>query len=73
MAEKSESAIVVTAMTGMDDILENNKPPRLKKCNVTVEFDTAVYPHEFENKERKEFYKGIPDRLREMLKMTNNA
>ena len=67
MAEKAERAMVLTAMTGMDDILENNKPPRLKKCHVVVEFDAPVYPHDLENKERKEFYKSIPSRIQSIL------
>ena len=67
MAEKSESPIVLVAMTGMDDIFENNHPPRLKKTRVTIEFSEAYYPHSMENKERKEFYNSIPGKLQKML------
>ena len=67
MAEKSESPMVLVAMTGTDDILENNKPARVKKCDVTVQFDTPVYPHSLEAKERKSFYNQIPDKLKFML------
>ncbi len=67
MAEKSESPMVLVAMTGMDDILENNHPIRVKKTKVIVEFSEAVYPHELESKERKEFYNSIPDRIQKML------
>ncbi|MBP3235043.1 MAG: 1-acyl-sn-glycerol-3-phosphate acyltransferase [Eubacterium sp.] len=67
MAEKSGSPMVLVAMTGVDDIFENNKPVALKKATVRVVFDKAVYPHELEAKERKDFYNNIPDRIQEML------
>jgi 1-acyl-sn-glycerol-3-phosphate acyltransferase len=67
MAEKSGSPMVLVAMTGTDDIFENNKPIALKRAGVKVVFDKAVYPHELENKERKEFYGSIPAKIQEML------
>ena len=67
MAEKSGSPMVLVAMTGTDDIFENNKPIALKRARVKVVFDKAVYPHELENKERKEFYGSIPAKIQEML------
>jgi len=67
MAEKSGSPMVLCALTGFDNILENNKPFGLKKCKVTVEFSEPFYPHEMEPKERKEFYNSIPGRIQTML------
>ena len=67
MAEKSGSPMVLVAMTGTDDIFENNKPIALKRARVKVVFDKAVYPHELENKDRKEFYGSIPAKIQEML------
>ena len=67
LAEKSSSAMVLVSMTGMDDILENNKPIRLKKANVIIEFSKPYYPHEMEVKVRKEFYNEIPNLIQEKL------
>ncbi|MBO6166593.1 MAG: 1-acyl-sn-glycerol-3-phosphate acyltransferase [Eubacterium sp.] len=68
MAEKSESGIVVTAMTGMDDIFENNKPLALRKKHVIIEFAQPVYPHEMDKAARKDFYDSIPERIVDMQK-----
>ena len=68
MAEKSESGIVVTAMTGMDDIFENNKPIALRKKHVIIEFAKPVYPHELDKTARKEFYDSIPAEIVDMQK-----
>lgn len=68
MAEKSERAVVVTAMTGLDDIFENNKPLALRKRHVIIEFAKPVYPHELEKAERKEFYDSIPSKIVDMQK-----
>ena len=38
MAKNSECPMVLVAATGLDDILENNKPPALRKRHVIVEF-----------------------------------
>ena len=67
MAEKSDSAMVLCALTGFDNIFENNKPFGIKKCTVTVEFSEPFYPHEMETKERKEFYNSIPGKIQTML------
>ncbi|MBO4592300.1 MAG: 1-acyl-sn-glycerol-3-phosphate acyltransferase [Eubacterium sp.] len=67
MAEKSQSPMVLCALTGFDNILENNKPLGLKKCKVTVEFSEPFYPHEMDAAERKQFYSSIPDKIRTML------
>nr|MCR5106477.1 1-acyl-sn-glycerol-3-phosphate acyltransferase [Eubacterium sp.] len=72
MAEKSDSPMVLVAMTGFDNILENNKPFGLKKTNVIVEFDKPVYPHQLDSKERKAFYNDIPGRIQEMLDSHSN-
>lgn len=68
MAEKSESAVVVTAMTGMDDIFENNKPLALRRRHVIIEFAQPVYPHEMDKAARKDFYDSIPERIVDMQK-----
>ena len=68
MAEKSKNALIVTAMTGLDDIFENNKPIALRKKHVIIEFAPAVYPHELEKAERKEFYDSIPSKIVDMQK-----
>ena len=67
MAEKSGSPMVLVAMTGADDIFENNKPAALKSTKVIVEFSEAFNPHDMEAKERKEFYNSVPARLQEIL------
>ena len=66
MAEKSESPMMLVAMSHFDDIWENNKFG-IKAANVTIEFDEPVYPHSLDKAERKAFYDGIPARLQEML------
>lgn len=66
MAEKSESAMVVCALSRFDDIFENNKFA-FKPAHVTVQFDEPVYPHSLDKAERKAFYDGIPARIQEML------
>ena len=72
MAEKSNSAIIPVALTGLDNILENNKPIALKKCHVVIEFGEPTYPHELENKARKEYYSSIPTTIQTMLDSHNN-
>ena len=67
MAEKSGCPMILVAMTGTDDIFENNKPAALRRAKVKVIFDKAVYPSDLEGKERKEFYASIPDRLQDMM------
>ncbi len=66
MAEKSKCAIVVTSMTGFDDIFENNKPLAIRKRHVIIEFAPPVYPHELSKDARKEFYDSIPSKIMEM-------
>ena len=66
MAEKSGRAIVLMAMTGIDDIFENNHH-LLKSRKVIVEFAPPVYPSKLEKAERKEFYNSIPARITKML------
>ena len=72
MAEKSDSPIIVTAMTGLDDIFENNKPFGLKRKHVIIEFGKPVYPHALETAERKEYYNSIPEQISSMLKSHQN-
>jgi 1-acyl-sn-glycerol-3-phosphate acyltransferase len=67
IAEKSQSPLVVTAMSGLDGILENNKPFGIKKKHVIIEFGSPVYPHQMDKNERKEFYEHIPDQITEMM------
>ena len=67
IAEKSSSPLVVTAMSGLDDIFENNKPFGIKKKHVIIEFATPVYPHQMDKAERKEFYDHIPDQITDMM------
>jgi len=67
MAEESESAMVLVAFTGCDDILENNKPLALRKRHVIVEFSKPFYPHELDKKERRDAYDEIPTRIQAML------
>jgi 1-acyl-sn-glycerol-3-phosphate acyltransferases len=68
MAEKSQSPIVVVAMTGFDDIFENNKPLALRKRHVIIEFAKPVNPHEMDKTARKEFYDSIPAKIVDMQK-----
>ena len=71
MADKSGGAMVLTAMTGMDGILEANKPIALKKTHVVVEFSEPFYPGQMDGKERKDFYAGIPATIQAMLDTVN--
>ncbi len=66
MAEKSGRPIVLMALTGIDDIFENNHH-MLKKKNVVIEYSEPFYPSKMEKAERKEFYVSIPGRIEEML------
>ena len=72
MAEGAEAPMVCIALTGFDDIFENNKPFGLKKKNVIIEFDKPFYPHELDKKERKDAYANIPVRIQEMLDSHKN-
>ncbi len=67
MAEKSDSAMVLVAMTGFDRILETNFLHFIRSRHVIIEFAPAVYPGRMEAAERKEFYRSIPDRITAML------
>jgi 1-acyl-sn-glycerol-3-phosphate acyltransferase len=66
MAEKSGRPIVLMALTGIDDIFENNHH-MLKKKHVVIEYSEPFYPSKMEKAERKEFYVSIPGRIEEML------
>lgn len=67
MAERSKSPIVLVAMTGQDDIFENNKHHFIKKRHVKAEFSAPIYPSEMPVQERKAFYADIPNRLTAMI------
>ena len=66
MADKSKSPIVITAMSGMDDIFEKNKFYFVKKRHVIIEFDKPVYPSELKGDDKKQFYASIPERIQEL-------
>lgn len=68
MAEKSGRPIIVTALTGMDNIFEANKNRFIKKQKVIIEFSKPVYVSEMSKEERKAFYDSIPGQIEEMLK-----
>ena len=67
MAKNSGCPIILVAATGMDDILENNKPPALRKRHVVVEFSEPFYPSEMSKDECNKVYDEIPDRIQKML------
>ncbi len=67
MAEKSDSPIVLIAMTNAGKIFEENRFHCLRRRHVIVEFDKPVYPSKLGKEERKAFYDHIPARIQEML------
>lgn len=71
IAEKSDSPMVLTALTGFDTIFEANKFHMIRSRHVTVEFSKPYYPSRMDPKERKEFYESIPDKIQAMLDNLN--
>lgn len=67
MAEKSQSPMVLCALTGFDKIFEANKFHMIRSREVTIEFSKPYYPAKMDANERKEFYNSIPDKIQEML------
>ena len=67
MAEKSDSPLIVMALTNVGKIFEENKCHFLRRRHVIIEFDKPVYPSQLSKEERKAFYDGIPARIQEML------
>ena len=67
MAEKSDSPIVVIALTNFGKIFEENRFHFIRSRHVIIEFDKPVYPGEMEKEERKAFYDNIPNRIQEMI------
>ena len=53
MAERAKAPIVLVAMTGQDDIFENNKFHLIKKSHVQVEFSEPVNPSEMTVPDKK--------------------
>ncbi len=68
MAEKSDSAMVLMALTDFDRIMEKNFCNFLRSRHVIIEFAPPVYPGRMSADERKEFYRSIPDQITAMLK-----
>ena len=67
MAKNSESAIILVAATGTDDIFENNKPIALRRKKVIFEFSEPFYPHKMSKEECNAAYDEIPARIQKML------
>ncbi len=67
MAEKSDSPIIVMALTNFGKIFEENKFHCLRSRHVIIEFAPPVYPAQMGKDERKEFYDSIPSRIQGML------
>ena len=72
MAEKSDSPLIVMALTNVGKIFEENKCHFLRRRHVIIEFDKPVYPSQLSKEERKAFYDGIPARIQEMLDTHKN-
>ncbi len=67
MAEKSDSPIILVAMTNVGRIFEENKFHFLRRRHVIIEFDKPAYPSRMEKQERKDYYNAIPKRIQEIL------
>ncbi|MBR1675467.1 MAG: 1-acyl-sn-glycerol-3-phosphate acyltransferase [Eubacterium sp.] len=72
MAERAKAPIVLVAMTGQDDIFENNKFHLIKKSHVQVEFSEPVNPSEMTVPDKKAYYADIPNRITKMLEDQKN-
>ena len=67
MSEKSDSPLIVMALSNFGQIFEENKFHFIRKRHVIIEFAKPVYPSQMSKDERKAFYDSIPDQIQAML------
>lgn len=67
IAERAKAPIILVAMSGQDDIFENNKHHFIRKRHVTVTFSEPVTPSDMSVQDRKAFYADIPNQITAML------